>query len=85
MENLLPFVEWCRTERARLNRQRKALGGARIAIGENHGNGWVDTSLRDLLRVMDNIAELDILLDDYDKGVSIPSGRARVSRGVGVV
>lgn len=74
MENLLPLVEWCRTERARLNRQRKALGGARIASGENHGNGWVDTSLRDLLRVMDNIDELDILLDDYDKGVSIPSG-----------
>lgn len=67
MENLLPFVEWCRVERKRLDRQRKALGGARIATGENDGHGWVDTSLRDILRVMDNIAELDILLDDYDK------------------
>jgi hypothetical protein len=51
----------------RLNRQRRALGGGRIATGENDGNGWVDTSLRDIQRVMDKIAELDILLDDYDK------------------
>ena len=66
MENLLPFVEWCRTERARLNRKRKELNAGRIATGENDGSGWVDMSLRDLLRVMDSIAELDILLDEHD-------------------
>jgi hypothetical protein len=64
VENLLAVIEWCRAERERLDGQRKALTGARIATGENDGNGWVDTSLRDLLRVMDSIAELDILLGD---------------------
>jgi len=64
--NLLAFVEWCRAERQRLDGQRKVLTGAMIATGENDGSGWVDMSFRDLLRVMDSIAELDILLDDHD-------------------
>jgi hypothetical protein len=44
VENLLAVVEWCRAERQRLDGQRKDLTGARIATGENDGNGWVDTS-----------------------------------------
>jgi hypothetical protein len=66
MENLLPLFEWCGAERERLVKRRTALIGGGIATGENYGNGWVDTTLRDLLRVIDHIAELDVLLADYD-------------------
>jgi hypothetical protein len=62
LDALLDLIEWCRSERANLQRQLCALSSGKFRIGENSGTGWVDTTGTNIERISAAISELDQIL-----------------------
>lgn len=67
MDALLDLIEWCRSERSNLQRQLCALRSGKFHIGENSGNGWVDTTAASIERITASISELDQILAAYER------------------
>jgi hypothetical protein len=65
---LVNLMGWCEAELERLQAQLSALKAGKFRIGENCGQGWVDTTSQSIERVEANIAELDRILAEYRAG-----------------
>ena len=69
-EGLINLLGWSRRERERLQMQREMLQSGKFKILKNEGSGPIDVSSQNIAQITANIAELDLILADYDVGSS---------------
>jgi hypothetical protein len=65
-EGLINLVGWCKRERDSLQMQREMLQSAKFRIFKDEGSGQVDVSFECIKQITNNIAELDLILKDYE-------------------
>jgi hypothetical protein len=71
-EGLINLLGWSRRERERLQMQREMLQSGKFKILKNEGSGPIDVSSQNIAQITANIAELDLILADYDVRSSAP-------------
>jgi hypothetical protein len=71
-EGLINLLGWCKRERESLQMQREMLQSGKFMIFKDEGSGQVDASPDSIARIIANIAELDLILADYDAKSSGP-------------
>ena len=69
-EGLINLVGWCKRERESLQMQREMLQSGKFRLFRDEGSGQVDVSSESVARITANIAELDLILADYDARTS---------------
>jgi hypothetical protein len=69
-EGLIDLVGWCKRERESLQMQREMLQSGKFRLFRDEGSGQVDVSSESIGRITANIAELDLILADYDARTS---------------
>jgi hypothetical protein len=69
-EGLIDLVGWCKRERESLQMQREMLQSGKFRLFRDEGSGQVDVSSESIARITANIAELDLILADYDARTS---------------
>ena len=65
-EGLTNLLGWSRRERERLQMQREMLQSGKFKILKDEGSGPIDVSSQNIAQIMANIAELDLILANYD-------------------
>ena len=65
-DGLINLVGWCKRERESLQMQREMLKSGKFRIFKDEGSGQVDVSSESIEQITTNIAELDLILKDYD-------------------
>jgi hypothetical protein len=60
------ILGWSRRERERLQMQREMLQSGKFRILKDEGSGPIDVSSQNIAQITANIAELDLILADYD-------------------
>lgn len=65
-EGLINLVGWCKRERESLVMQREMLQSGKFRLFNVEGGRQVDTSSESIARITANIAELDLILKDYE-------------------
>ena len=65
-EGLINLVGWCKRERESLQMQREILKSGKFRIFKDEGSGQVDVSSESIEQIAANIAELDLILKDYE-------------------
>jgi hypothetical protein len=65
-EGLINLVGWCKRERDSLQMQREMLQSGKFRIFKDEGSGQVDVSFECIKQITTNIAELDLILKDYE-------------------
>jgi len=65
-EGLINLLGWCKRERESLQMQREMLRSGKFRIFKDEGSGQIDVSPDSIARITANIAELDLILADYD-------------------
>ena len=71
-EGLINLVGWCKRERDSLLMQRDMLQSGRFRLFNVEDGRHIDTSAESIARLTANIAELDLILKDYEaRGVSV--------------
>lgn len=63
---LINLLDWCKRERESLQMQREMLQSGKFRIFSVEEGRQVDTSAESIARITTNIAELDLILKDYD-------------------
>jgi hypothetical protein len=71
-ESLINLVGWCKREREYLQMQREMLQSGRFRLFNVEDGRQVDKSSENIERITANMAEIDLILTDYE---------ARASRG----
>ena len=71
-EGLINLLGWSRRERERLQMQREMLQSGKFKILKDEGSGPIDVSSQNIAQITANIAELDLILADYDVRSSAP-------------
>jgi hypothetical protein len=69
-EGLINLLGWSRRERERLQMQREMLQSGKFKILKDEGSGPIDVSSQSIAQITANIAELDLILADYDVRLS---------------
>jgi len=64
-DELINLVGWCRRERDSLRMQQEMLQSGRFRIFNVEGTEHIDTTPDSIERIKVNIAELDLILADY--------------------
>ena len=65
-EGLINLVGWCKRERESLQMQREMLKSGKFRIFKDEGSGQVDVSSESIEQITTNIAELDLISNDYE-------------------
>jgi hypothetical protein len=65
-EGLINLVGWCKRERESLQMQREMLRSGKFRIFKVEEGRQVDTSSESIERITANMAELDLILADYE-------------------
>ena len=65
-DGLINLVGWCKRERESLVMQREMLQSGRFRIFNVEGTEHIDTTPDSIERIKANIAELDLILADYE-------------------
>jgi hypothetical protein len=65
-DGLINLVGWCKRERDSLQMQREMLQSAKFRIFKDEGSGQADVSFECIKQITNNIAELDLILKDYE-------------------
>jgi hypothetical protein len=65
-EGLINLLGWCKRERESLQMQREMLQSGKFRLFKDEGSGHVDVSSESIARIAAHIAELDLILADYD-------------------
>jgi hypothetical protein len=65
-EALINLLGCSRRERDRLQMQREMLQSGQFRILKDEGSGPIDVSSQNIAQITANIAELDLILADYD-------------------
>jgi hypothetical protein len=65
-DGLINLLGWCKRERESLQMQREMLQSGKFRIFKDEGSGQVDVSSESIARITANMAELDLILADYD-------------------
>jgi hypothetical protein len=65
-EGLINLFGWCKRERESLQMQLEMLQSGKFRLFKDEGSGQVDVSSESIARITANIAELDLILADYD-------------------
>ena len=65
-EGLINLVGWCKRERESLLMQRDMLQSGRFRLFNVEDGHQIDTSSESIERLTANIAELDLILKDYE-------------------
>jgi hypothetical protein len=66
-DGLINLLGWCKRERESLQMQREMLQSGKFRIFKDEGSGQVvDASAESIARITANIAELDLILSDYN-------------------
>jgi hypothetical protein len=63
---LINLLGWCKRERESLQMQREMLQSGKFRIFRDEGSGQTDESPEIIARITANIAELDLILADFD-------------------
>ena len=71
-EGLINLLGWSRRERERLQMQREMLQSGKFKILKDEGSGPIDVSSQNIAQITANIAELDLILADYDIRAAAP-------------
>ena len=65
-EALINLLGWSRRARESLQMQREMLQSGKFRIFKDEGSGQIDVTSESIARITANIAELDMILADYD-------------------
>ena len=65
-EVLINLLGWSRRARESLQMQREMLQSGKFRIFKDEGSGQIDVTAESIARITANIAELDLILADYD-------------------
>jgi predicted translin family RNA/ssDNA-binding protein len=65
-EGLINLVGWCKRERESLQMQREMLRSGKFRIFKVEEGRQIDTSSESIERITANMAELDLILADYE-------------------
>ena len=63
-ESLINLLGWCKCEREVF--KCKMLQSGKFRLFKDEGSGQIDVSSESIARITANIAELDLILADYD-------------------
>lgn len=66
-EELVDLRAWCKRQREYLQMRREMLHSGTFRIVRQDGSTAIDESKQSIDRITNNIAELDLILADYDK------------------
>ena len=77
-EGLVNLLSWCKRERESMQMQREMLQSGRFRVHEKDENGALhDISDQNIKRLTDNMAELDLIMNDYQaRGEAYPANLA---------
>ena len=65
-EELINLVGWCKRERESLQMQREMLQSGKFRLFNVEEGRQVDTSAESIERITANLAEIDLILKDYE-------------------
>jgi hypothetical protein len=65
-EELINLLGWCKREQESLQMQREMLRSGKFRLFKDEGSGQVDVSSESIARITTNLAELHLILADYD-------------------
>jgi hypothetical protein len=74
-EGLINLLGWSRRERERLQMQREMLQSGKFKLLKDEGSGPIDVSSQNIVQITANIAELDLILADYDVSPCLTNSR----------
>ena len=83
-EGLINLLGWCGHQRESLQMQREMLQSGKFRILKDEGSGSIDVSSQNIAQITATIAELDLILADYDvrssasKSIPVDLGREAV-------
>ena len=65
-EGQINLVGWCKRERESLQMQREMLQSGKFRLFHVEDGRQIDTSSESIARITANIAELDLIMKDYE-------------------
>jgi hypothetical protein len=72
-DDLVNLLGWVRQSRERLQMQREMLQSGKFKIVRDEGSGPVDVSSENIAQLTAHMAEIDLILKDYDADPSTRS------------
>jgi hypothetical protein len=56
------ILTWCKQKQISLRKEIELLESGKMQTGENHGSGWIDTTVDAVARAKNSLEEIDRLV-----------------------